>query len=194
MIRSKRLCGRIISAVGLLPRAASCMVIARSFYDGARKLFIPCSTTGINRYAATLRLSQYFSLHNNTEYNMASKLLICPFCDDGRAFKWGGLLLHVKAKHPDKLTELKENKAMYLAKFACDEVGNPLESSPEPVPPAADPTPPADLPKESPQIKKAKPSAAPAPEVTPPSSPTPPKKETPAEGGMFRRIRKGLFG
>ena len=60
---------------------------------------------------------------------MTKALAICPFCDDPRAFTWQGLIMHVKAKHPNKLSELKDNKKMYMAKFACDEAGNPLAES-----------------------------------------------------------------
>jgi len=117
---------------------------------------------------------------------MAKKLMICPFCDDSRAFAWQGVARHVKAKHPDKLKELKDNKAMYLEKFACDESGNPTEppepeQTPEPAPPPEPAvTPP---PKETPE--------PPALEVTPPPKETPDK---PAEGGLFHRISTGLFG
>lgn len=114
---------------------------------------------------------------------MAKTLSICPFCDDSRAFSWQGLLLHVKAKHPGDLAEMKANKAMYLEKFACDEAGNPLAAAtPEPEPTPADP------PEETEHEKAMK---TPAPEVTPPTS----KKEKPAEGGGFRgRIANTIFG
>ena len=60
---------------------------------------------------------------------MTKALAICPFCDDPRAFTWQGLTMHVKAKHPNKLSELRDNKKMYMSKFACDEAGNPLAES-----------------------------------------------------------------
>jgi hypothetical protein len=103
---------------------------------------------------------------------MAKSLMICPFCDDGRAFTWQGVVAHVRSKHPDKLSEMKDNKAMYLEKFACDEVGNPI-AAPEPTP--------ADPPTPEPEPK------TPAPEVTPL-----PVKEKPAEGGLFHRIGTGF--
>lgn len=119
---------------------------------------------------------------------MAAKpkaLMICPFCDDGRAFSWQGVSLHVKAKHPSKLQELKDNKAMYLEKFACDEAGNPLAGVPsEPEPAPAAPTEPR-----TPPEKKVPEPKPPAPEVTPPE-----KKEKPAEGGLFHRISTSIFG
>lgn len=110
---------------------------------------------------------------------MAKTLSICPFCDDSRAFSWQGLLLHVKAKHPKELSELKDNKAMYLEKFACDEAGNPLVApNQEPEQPPADP--PEPEPKTEPK--------PPAPEVTPPTP-----KEKPAEGGGFLRTLKAAI-
>jgi hypothetical protein len=99
---------------------------------------------------------------------------------------------HVRAKHPDKIQELKDNKAMYLEKFACDEFGNPLGGSPEPKPdPDLTPVP---KPKPDP-ILETKP---PAPEVKPPKpdpTPAPEPKPKPAEGGGFRgSIRRNIFG
>ena len=117
---------------------------------------------------------------------MTKKLMICPFCDDGRAFSWQGVALHVKAKHPDKLKELKDNKAMYLEKFACDEAGNPTAPEPTPPTPAPEPTP---APREK-TPKEEPPAPTPAPEVTPPE----PKKKTPAEGGNFLDDLPNIFG
>jgi hypothetical protein len=112
---------------------------------------------------------------------MTKKLMICPFCDDGRAFTWAGACLHVKAKHPNKLSEMKDNKDLYVTKFACDEVGNPIEA-PEPTPePEPTPTP---APEPTPEPKE-----PPAPE------PKPKGKGDPApEGGLFHRISTSIFG
>lgn len=112
---------------------------------------------------------------------MVKKLIICPFCDDGRAFTWAGCLLHVKAKHPNKLQEIKDNKAVYLEKFACDEVGNPTEPHETPAP---EPTP--------------APEQIPEPKETPAPEPKPKPKEkgdpAPEEGGLFHRISTSIFG
>jgi len=117
-------------------------------------------------------------------------LMFCPWCEEGQARTWQGMTAHVRAKHNDKINELKDNKEMYLEKFACDEFGNPTGESPDPDPklnpePEPDPTP---APKPKPEPK--------APEVNPPEpDPTPALKPKPAEGGGFRgSIRKTIFG
>jgi hypothetical protein len=111
---------------------------------------------------------------------MVKKLMICPFCDDGRAFTWAGCLLHVKAKHPNKLQEIKDNKEVYLTKFACDEVGNPTAPQETPAP-EPEPTPDPDPePKETP---------APEPKLKPKETGDPDR-----EGGLFHRISTSLFG
>ena len=104
-------------------------------------------------------------------------LMICPFCDDGRAFTWQGVVMHVKATHPQKLQELKDNKAVYLGKFACDELGDPTEPAepkpePKPVPEPKEPEP-TPAPKTEPEPQ--------APEVKPPK---------PAAGGLFPNLRQ----
>jgi len=112
---------------------------------------------------------------------MAKALMICPFCDDGRAFTWQGVALHVKAKHPDKLKELKDNKAMYLEKFACDETGNPTapepkegsspegsfpeEGNPEPEEPEPEPEPEPEEPEPAPEEPEPEPKPEPAPHI-----------------------------
>ena len=94
-------------------------------------------------------------------------LMFCPWCEEGQARTWQGMTAHVRAKHPDKIQELKDNKDMYLEKFACDEFGNPTGGSPEPEP---DPEP---------------------PEPTPDPAPAP----KPAEGGGFLDdLRRSVFG
>ena len=118
-------------------------------------------------------------------------LMFCPWCEEGQARTWQGITAHVRAKHNDKINELKDNKDTYLEKFACDEFGNPIGESPvpepEPKPPEPDPTPaPKTTPKPEPK----------APGVKPPEpDPTPASKPKPAEGGGFRgSIRKAIFG
>jgi hypothetical protein len=114
-------------------------------------------------------------------------MMFCPWCEEGQARTWQGMVQHVRAKHPDKIQELKDNKEMYLEKFACDEFGNPIgespESNPKPNTPDPEPTP---APQSKPEPK--------APEVKPPKpDPTPAPK--PAEGGGFLGgIRKTIFG
>lgn len=123
---------------------------------------------------------------------MAKSLIICPFCDDGRAFTWQGVSLHVKAKHPKKLSELKDNKALYIEKFACDELGNPLAATPPPEPtpaPKPTPSPKPEVPEPTPPEPPAPPVAAPTkPEPTLPAKPG--KGETASRGGLFPRLRK----
>jgi len=119
----------------------------------------------------------------------AKLLMFCPWCEEGQARTWQGMTAHVRAKHNDKINELKDNKDMYLEKFACDEFGNPIGESPAPEPgpntPEPDPTP---APQSKPTPKP------PAPEVKPPK-PTLASKPEPAEGGGFRgSIRKAIFG
>lgn len=110
------------------------------------------------------------------------QMMFCPWCEEGQARTWQGMTAHVRAKHPDKITELKDNKEMYLEKFACDEFGNPTES-PEP--------------PESEEKPEPEPKPAPAPKQNPkPEEPPAPKDEgDPApEGGLFHRISTGIFG
>jgi hypothetical protein len=124
---------------------------------------------------------------------MAKKIqpkMFCPWCEEGQARTWQGMIAHVRAKHPDKIQELKDNKEMYLEKFACDEFGNPVGGPPEPAPePKTDLTP---APKSKPEPK------TPAPEVKPPepkSDPEPESKPKPAGGGGFRgSISRAIFG
>jgi hypothetical protein len=113
-------------------------------------------------------------------------MMFCPWCEEGQARTWQGMTAHVRAKHPDKIQELKDNKEMYLEKFACDEFGNPVGGSPEPEP-EPDPTP---APKPEPE------TTPPAPEVTPPKpDPKPAPKPKPAEGGGFLDdLRRSVFG
>lgn len=112
---------------------------------------------------------------------MTKSLMICPFCDEERAFTYQGMTQHVRARHPDKSQELKDNKAMYLEKYACDEAGNPIAT------PAPKETP-TEPPKPEP---KPEPKETPAVEVMPPKTPEKKeKKEKPAEGGLFPGIRK----
>jgi hypothetical protein len=132
-----------------------------------------------------------FGLHNRDD-NMAKtkKMMFCPWCEEGQARTWQGMTAHVRAKHDDKIQELKDNKDMYLEKFACDEFGNPVGGSPEPDPkpepepePKPDPTP---APKPEPK--------PPAKEVTPPE-PKPEPKPKPADGGGFLdELRNSVFG
>lgn len=115
------------------------------------------------------------------------RLMICPFCDDVRAFTWQAVIMHVRSKHPEKLNDLKDNKETYLSKFGCDEFGNPRTPRTADEPPAeppnqdpAPPEPPAE--REAPKGKK-KPKK---------EKPTPPKAvEKPAGDGfrLFRRRR-----
>lgn len=128
-------------------------------------------------------------------------MMFCPWCDEGQARTWQGINAHVRAKHPDKKLELKDNKDMYLEKFACDEFGNPVGGAPDPEPtpdpePEPDPTP---APKPKPK-KKAK-TKPPAPGVKPPKpepDPTPAPKPKPAEEGGFRKgirnLTSAVFG
>lgn len=123
-------------------------------------------------------------------------MMFCPWCDEGQARNWQGIGAHVRAKHPEKAEELKNNKEHYLKLYACDEFGNPigespaLEPEPDPKPapepktkpdPKPEPTPPA------PEVKPPKPDPAPEPDPTP--------KKKPAEGGGFRgSISRTIFG
>ena len=104
------------------------------------------------------------------------QMMFCPWCEEGQARTWQGMTAHVRAKHPDKIQELKDNKEVYLEKFACDEFGNPTES---PEPPEPEPKP-APAPKQNP-----KPEEPPAPKDE--GDPAP-------EGGLFHRISTGIFG
>ena len=118
-------------------------------------------------------------------------LMFCPWCDEGQARTWQGMTAHVRSKHNDKINELKDNKDMYLEKFACDESGNPIGGSPKPEPPE---TPEVEAPAQKPKPeKKAKPSA---PEVKPPTpAPAPKPEPKPAEGGGFLdELRQSIFG
>ena len=111
---------------------------------------------------------------------MATKrLLICPFCDEDQARTWQGMTQHVRAKHPEKIQELKDNKAIYLEKFACDESGNPLVV--DPAEPPTSPAPPAQEPPEPPAKEKV---PEPAKEKGDPAS----------DGGLFHRISTSIFG
>lgn len=125
---------------------------------------------------------------------MAAKpkpLMFCPWCEGGQARTWQGMTAHVRAKHPDKIQELKDNKEIYLEKFACDEFGNPLGGSPEPKPETKE-NPETLAPASKPEPK------TPAPEVKPPEPKSDPKlepKPKPAEGGGFRgSISRAIFG
>ena len=116
-------------------------------------------------------------------------MMFCPWCEEGQARTWQGMTAHVRAKHPDKIGELKDNKDTYLEKFACDEFGNPIGGSPKPEP-EPEPTPKSD-PKPEPIPK--------APEVKPPKpadpEPAPKPKPKPAEGGGFLdELRQSIFG
>jgi len=113
-------------------------------------------------------------------------MMFCPWCDEGQARTWQGMTAHVRAKHPDKIQELKDNKDLYLEKFAGDEFGTPSGGSPEPEPEPPETPTPAPKPKPKP----------PAPEVKPPKpDPTPAPDPEPAEGGGFLgSIRKTIFG
>jgi hypothetical protein len=106
--------------------------------------------------------------------------MFCPWCEEGQARTYQGMVAHVRAKHPDKIQELKDNKAMYLEKFACDEFGNPVGGDPDPTP-TTETKPPA------PEVKPPIPKPDPEPEPKP--------KPKPAEVGGFRgSIRRGIFG
>lgn len=133
-----------------------------------------------------------FGLHNKDDNMVKTKqMMFCPWCDEGQARTWQGITAHVRAKHPDKITELKDNKAMYLEKFACDEFGNPLGESPEadPVPPEPEPKPdPAPKPKPKPPAKEVKP-----PEPKPDPEPEP-KPKPAEEGGFLDNLRRSVFG
>jgi hypothetical protein len=112
-------------------------------------------------------------------------LMFCPWCDEGQARTWQGMTAHVRSKHPDKIQELKDNKAIYLEKFACDEFGNPVGGSPDPTPapdPKPDPSPEPD-PTPAPVVKPPKPDPTPAPDPKP----------KPAEGGGFRGSLGRIF-
>ena len=116
-------------------------------------------------------------------------MMFCPWCDEGQARTWQGISAHVRAKHPDKKSELKDNKDLYLEKFACDEFGNPVGEPPEP--PEPDPEPdPAPAPKPEPKTKP------PAKGVMPPDpAPAPKPDPKPAEGGGFLDdLRRSVFG
>jgi hypothetical protein len=129
-----------------------------------------------------------FGLHNRDD-NMAKtkKMMFCPWCEEGQARTWQGMTAHVRAKHNDKINELKDNKEMYLEKFACDEFGNPIGGSPEPEPPEPKPDPEPE-PKTKPPAKGVKP-----PEPKPDPEPEP--KTKPAEGGGFLDdLRRSVFG
>ncbi len=117
-------------------------------------------------------------------------MMFCPWCDEGQARTWQGMTAHVRAKHPDKISELKDNKDMYLEKFACDEFGNPIGGSPEPTPnPEPDPGP---APKPKPETKpSAKEVTPPEPEPTPAPKPEPKPAE---EGGFLDNLRRSVFG
>ena len=108
-------------------------------------------------------------------------LMICPFCDEDQARTWQGMTQHVRAKHPEKIQELKDNKAVYLEKFACDEAGNPLVV--DPAEPPASPTPPA----QEPPAKK-------TPEDAPKEKPPKEKGDPEPDGGLFHRISTSIFG
>ena len=132
---------------------------------------------------------------------MAKALMICPHCDDERAFNWAGIIQHTRARHPDKLNDLKDNKEIYLEKFKCDEFGNPVapkEQKPDPEPPK-DPAPepaqkdPESDPDPEPLVKKTK-----TPKKDPPKDPDPtptPKKEgSPESGGFLDELSGEIFG
>lgn len=131
---------------------------------------------------------------------MAKALIICPFCDDERAFNWAGIIQHTRARHPDKLNELKDNKEIYLAKFKCDEFGNPVA----PKEPKPDPEPPND-PEPDPAPKDPEPKPDPEPAVKkepkkttkkdPDPTPTPKDKGgSQASGGFLDELSGEIFG
>jgi len=108
---------------------------------------------------------------------MATKpLMICPFCDDERAFTWQAAVMHVRAKHPDKLNDLKDNKATYLEKFKCDEFGNPVTArTKEGSPPEGS----FQEPEPEPEISEPEPELEPEPEPEPWKSKPKPKPKEP---------------
>lgn len=132
---------------------------------------------------------------------MAKALMICPHCDDERAFNWAGIVGHVRAKHPDKLNELKDNKEIYLSKFGCDEFGNPMtpkEPEPAPEPPKEDPAPdpapdPNPEPPKEPAVKK-EPKKTQKKDPTKEPTPTKAKGGSPESGGFLDELSEGIFG
>lgn len=100
-------------------------------------------------------------------------MMFCPWCDEAQARTWQGMTAHVRAKHPDKISELKDNKDMYLEKFACDEFGEPLAGSPAPDP---------------------KPDPDPEPDPTPEPTPPAPGVKPPKSGGFLDDLRRSVFG
>jgi len=124
----------------------------------------------------------------------AKPMMFCPWCEEGQARTWQGMTAHVRAKHPGKISELKDNKDMYLEKYACDEFGNPVDGSPEPDPkPEPEPDP---KPEPKPPAKGAKPPKPdPEPDPTPAPEPDPKPEPKPAEeGGFLDDLRKSVFG